>query len=1080
MEVYLLRGVGAQAPEGHDIAVPGAGLQALLALLALAVPNSVSSDRLIDELWGDEQPGHPENALQARISQLRRVLGRDTVVHRDAAYRLDLEPDDVDVLLLERLVRDGRAASTRHDFDDAATRYAHALSLHHGEPLRDLVDYRFARILTARVDELVLAAHEGLADCWLALGRHADAVGPLIDAVREHPYRERFHAQLMLALYRCGRQADALRAYKTARDVLVDELGLEPGAELQALQRAMLDQDPSLLGNVSTTLAMPDASALPGQRDIKAWKADAEAPDAVSTRLPFVGRARERTAIDASIASMLAGAGGAVLLEGEPGIGKTRLAEELARAAAAQDATVVWSRCYEGRGAPAFWTWTEVLEALAERIDRHELRSALGPDASDLAQIAPEIKELYDGLDPPVARDPEAARFRICQAVTATLRRLSLTRPIVIVIDDLHWADPATLDEMEILAGGAQDHRLLIAATYRSVDPTFHPGLSGLLARLSPRACVRRLQLSGLEADDLAEFLRVSGATPTDELLSTIEERTRGNPFFISEIIKLVPGDSSAPDARVIERVVPANVKEVVLRRVHRLPDATSHALVAASVLGDEFDFGLLAFIVDLDETTVLEQLEPALMAGLLAESHGRVGSFRFSHGLVREALYGDMGPAQRARMHRRAGEALESRHGDADGLHLFAMAEHWYHAVPIAAPDKGIAYARRAAMWALGRDAHHQAEEQLQRALELVRMMPGGPERATLEFDILDQHSLVLIVTTSYVGHGIAVDAARARELGDEIGAPARVVPALWRLATHYMMRGEVDTGLAVGDELLRRGAVDVGNTSATLAGHMARGILLTQRGEVAAGRSHLDRAIEMCDAGLDAPLNGLLIEEPAVFSRTFAAINTWLAGDVAEADAHARKANEIGIREGLQHYSATLSLWARCIVSMLRRDAPETLMCSDWGIDQAGRYGYPLAVYVFGVTRGWAVAALGDPEAGAHQIRVNADAFYNVGSRYLRPHYLAVHADACLMGGDVERAHQSIDDGLVHVAETKEAWYEAELHRLRGEAFALVDPRDRRAVESVQRAIDVATRQGSQSLRVRAEASLERLTAN
>ena len=1079
MEVCLLRGVAARNADGSGVVIAGRGLQALLALLALAVPNSVSSDRLIDELWGDEQPGNPDNALQAKISQLRRLLGRDRVARKDSGYLLDVDPDAVDVLLLEKLVRQGRRAYTEQDYANAAALYTAALAMQHGEPLRDLAEFRFAQAAATRIAELVLAAHEGLADCRLALGDHVDAVGPLTDAIRDHPYRERFHGQLMLALYRCGRQADALRAYKSARDVLVNELGLEPGAELQALQRAMLAQDADLMRDISMAPAMPDASALPGQRDLDAWRAEAATQDNPAARLPFVGRTRERQVIDASIADMLAGAGGAVLLEGEPGIGKSRLAEELTRAATARGSTVVWSRCYEGRGAPAFWTWTEVLHALLDRTDPDELRSALGADAADLAPIVPEIKELFDDIEPPVARDPEAARFRICQAVTATLRRLSLTRPLVVIVDDLHWADSSSMDEFEILTAGTQEHRVLVVATYRSVDPTFSDGMTSLLAHLSTQASVRRLQLHGLETDELAQFLRAAGTTPTAELLATMEDRTRGNPFFITEILRLVPGDSGTHDARVIERVVPSNIKEVILRRVTRLPDATSQALLAASVLGHEFDVGLLSMIADVDEATLLERLEPAQISGLLVESRGRVGCFRFSHGLFREAMYEDMGVAQRARMHRRAGEALEARHGTSDGRHLLPLAEHWYHAVPIAPPEKGIEYARRAAMWALGRVADHQAEVELNWALELIATMPAGPKRAALELEVLDQLSSVLIGTTSYVGEGIARAAGRTRELCDEIGDEARLVPALWRLTTHHMVRGEIDAGLSVGNELLGRGASDDGVPAASLAGHVGLGILLTQRGDIIAARRHLDVAIEMCDAGSDAPLVGLVIEEPAVFSRAFSAINMWLNGDEIAAEEHARQAVEIGTRDGPQFYSATIAFWSASTVSMLRRDAQTTIERSDVGTHQCLTYGYPPALHVFGVTHGWAVAALGDPTRGAKEVREHADAFRAIGALYLRPLYLAVHAEVCLMDGNAAEAYRSIDEGFSVAADTGESWFEAELHRLRGEALAMSDPRDPQAVASMRRAVEVAAAQGSVNLRLRAESSLARLGA-
>ena len=266
MEVCLLRGVGARREDGGDVVIAGSGLQALLALLALAVPNSVSDDRLIDELWGDNQPGNPDNALQAKISQLRRLLGRDIVKRKGSGYLLDVEPGDVDAVRLEVLVRDGRAASSDGDWSAATKDFTTALDLHHREPFRELADFRFARTAATRIEELVLAAIEGLADCRLNLGQHADAIAPLIDAVREHPYRERFHAQLMLALYRCGRQAEAMRAYKAARDALVEDLGLEPGSELQALQKAMLEHDQSLIGARSPVPPLPGVAALPGPR----------------------------------------------------------------------------------------------------------------------------------------------------------------------------------------------------------------------------------------------------------------------------------------------------------------------------------------------------------------------------------------------------------------------------------------------------------------------------------------------------------------------------------------------------------------------------------------------------------------------------------------------------------------------------------------------------------------------------------------------------------------------------------------------------------------------------------------------
>jgi DNA-binding SARP family transcriptional activator len=375
-EVRLLCGIEATQDNDH-VPIAGVGLKALVAILSLAVPHPVSSDHLIDELWGDEQPKNPENALQARISELRRLFGRASVIRREPGYALVVEPEAVDALRLERFVRDGREAYDSGDEQRAGDCYRSALSLVHGPPLSELLDFRFALVAASRIEEMVLAAHEGLADVRLALGQHTDAVDSLIELVRAHPLRERFHAQLMLAFYRCGRQADALRTYKAARDVLLDELGLEPGPELKSLEHSVLSHDPGLTNGVARVPTMPQPISLPDQRDLEAWRT-ARQTDGKPTTGPIhlVGREYELHALQEDLAETIMGRGRLVLLGGEPGIGKTRLAEELGSRAKATGAEVVWGRCYEGRGAPAFWPWTQIVNGLLTRTTNCATRSA--------------------------------------------------------------------------------------------------------------------------------------------------------------------------------------------------------------------------------------------------------------------------------------------------------------------------------------------------------------------------------------------------------------------------------------------------------------------------------------------------------------------------------------------------------------------------------------------------------------------------------------------------------------------------------------------------------------------------------
>ena len=243
--------------------VAGIRLQSVLAMLALAAPHPVSTDRLLEGVWGDDQPAKPANALQALISHLRRLTGGDIVARRGAGYVLTCEPDEIDVARLEDLVHRGRSKSAAGDYREAADCFAAGVELHRGTPLGQLADLPFARAATPRLEDLIVTAHEGWAECGLATGRHEEVVDALTALVAEHPDREQLRAQLMTALYRCGRQRDALAVYDDARRHLRDEYGLDPGPALQALERAVLAHDPALAAPIALTPQIALGGPLP-------------------------------------------------------------------------------------------------------------------------------------------------------------------------------------------------------------------------------------------------------------------------------------------------------------------------------------------------------------------------------------------------------------------------------------------------------------------------------------------------------------------------------------------------------------------------------------------------------------------------------------------------------------------------------------------------------------------------------------------------------------------------------------------------------------------------------------------------
>ena len=313
VRVALLGPMVVTVDGGPTTPVAGVKLQSLLAMLALAVPHPVSDDRLLDELWGDDQPAKPVNALQALVSTLRRLLGAGAVVREGIGYVLRVAPDEVDVVRFERLVGSAREAAAGGDHREARRRYRAALDLVRGEVLANLSDRWFVRDAAARFEELALGAEEGLIDAELALGLHAEVVAAVADLVRRHPLRERFRAQLIIALYRCGRQADALQAYRDAREHLLEELGLDPGPELRALERSVLAQDPALAAPISVASPRGAQSVLP------------------MALTSLVGRDQELSRIDDALRRARL-----VTLVGPAGVGKTRLAVEVAHLLAAE------------------------------------------------------------------------------------------------------------------------------------------------------------------------------------------------------------------------------------------------------------------------------------------------------------------------------------------------------------------------------------------------------------------------------------------------------------------------------------------------------------------------------------------------------------------------------------------------------------------------------------------------------------------------------------------------------------------------------------------------------------------------
>ncbi len=444
----------------------------------------------------------------------------------------------------------------------------------------------------------------------------------------------------------------------------------------------------------------------------------------------FVGREDLLHQLRSAFNDARSGRGRLVLLVGEPGSGKTSTADQLATYARLREAQAVAGHCYEGEGAPAFWPWVQILRSCLA--DRHpeELASLLGSSAPDISQLVSEVRERLPSVPPPPDLEPHQARFRLFDSITTVLKNASRARPLVLILDDLHWADRSSLLLLEFLARELRDSRLLVVGTYRDLQLDRRHPLSQTLAELSRQGLGERLTLSGLSEEDVARFLELTAARkPPAALVSDLYRQTDGNPFFVKEIVRLLvsegrlerwdeSGSGSIP--------IPQTVHEVVDRRLDRLSDSCRRVLTIASAVGREFQLDVVEPLADLAGDQVLEALEEAVAARLVIESPRPAGRYTFAHALIRQALYEQIGAGRRVRLHRRIAERLEALYRAAPEAHFAELAHHFFQAGAAADLEWAIHYSVRAAERATLQLAYEEAVGHFERALQAIDLAPA------------------------------------------------------------------------------------------------------------------------------------------------------------------------------------------------------------------------------------------------------------------------------------------------------------------------------------------------------------------
>jgi DNA-binding SARP family transcriptional activator len=666
-----------------------------------------------------------------------------------AGYELRISvDDDVDAARFDALVGRAERDASNGRPDDAADALREALALWRGPALGDLAELDFARPEAVRLDELRLAALDARIDADLRCGRHAQLTGELEALCATHPLHEGLWAHRMVALYRCGRQTEALRAYQDLRSVLREEVGLEPTPALVRLEASIVTGELAVAPD-QLVVATPRPTAM----DTRPRRDD---------RSPtFVGRTDELAALDAAWASVRAGERHTVLLHGDPGAGKTTLAEQAAEAAARDGAVVLWGSFDEEMLLP-FQGFVEAVRQLwaQEAQERREQ-----PEWSALEHILPAVA--------PTARTAatghgagELERYRVLSAIEILLDQAAAIRPVVLVLDDLHWADAPSLVLLKQLARSRSAAPLLIIGTYRDTELHEEHPLLAALASLHRARSVADLGVGSLQLGDIAELVEArlgTGETEAEAIANAVIARTDGHALFSEALVEAMADPRLDPVSRQALDV-PTTVHQFVASSVSRLSRPARTMLAVGAACGTLFELATALRATNLDEDAAIDGLEECTRTRFLAETD-TAGVVRFTHGLVRDVVYQGLPHLRRAHLHQAVADAIDARYAG-DASRSAEIARH----LGLAPAERDnlrrrLDHARAAGTDSMRRVAYEAAAEQFLDALAAHHKLDGEPEEGA-ELRILAAQPLV------FTG-----EAARATELCHEALGLARVL---------------------------------------------------------------------------------------------------------------------------------------------------------------------------------------------------------------------------------------------------------------------------------------------------------------
>ena len=784
--------------------------------------------------------------------------------------------------------------------------------------------------------------------------------------------------------------------------------------------------------------------------------------------------------------------GQTVMIGGEPGVGKSRLAGEIATWASANGFISFVGSCYDREDPNPFIPFVEILESALGRAPTPEaFRRTIGGDAAELARLMPQLRRLFPDIPPSSPMLIEQARRTLFKAIADTLARAATENPLLILVEDLQWADEGTLSLFTNLTRAVRNWPAIIIATYRDIELDPSGSLYKSLDEMIRLRLAEHIHLTGLTDEAVAEMLRaLSGKAPPPAIVKLFGSHTDGNPFFVEELYyhlkdqgRLVDSEGNfVQGLKVTEIDVPDSLRLVIGRRLVRLSPASQKRLATAALIGHSFTFELLHSSTGDESDSLLDSIEETEKAGLISSTLQYPDAvFTFSHEMIRQTVLAGLSAARRQLTHLRVAEAIERLYSNCLNEHAADFAHHLWNAGNRAEPIRTVGSLAAAAKQAITRSAVSEAIVFLSRALELLRSLPPDPSLKELELDLLVRLGMVLTFTKGYSSPEVQRTYNRARELCQQVGESSQLFRILRGLAGYFFVRAEHAIAFDLAKQCLSL-AERLNDNLLLVGGHMEVGASLFCLGEHIDARAHLERAVALGDVGDEGKVHAVLHgQDFGVSARARLAHVLWFLGYAEQAMEKNEEALTMA-RKVSHPFQLAYALVFSAVLNQFLGRPEATEEYAQSMIDLAKDQGFSLWIVSGSVLHGWALAAQGKSR-GIGQMTDGLATWGSIGTdntHTYQPYFLALLCEVYEKIGEIRQGLSVLDIMSAAIERTGERFYEPEFYRLKGELLLKMNDSSEAGINEIetclQKAIAIARHQKAKSLELRATVSLSR----